>query len=116
MQERTTASQELPAVACTLESTDFEARLSRWKRLYADAGTGRIETDDGVRVSFRRDAGVERELRALAELERECCGWAAWAVETVADELVLAVRSSGEGIRVIRGWFLAQARGVSSST
>jgi hypothetical protein len=101
---------ESPAVTCTLGSADHAAQAERWRRLYADAGSARIVTADGLRVRFRRDSAVEQELRALVAVEVGCCAWADWTVEQRAEELVLEVRSAGAGIQVIHGWFL-EARG-----
>ena len=95
-------------VACTLGSAELGMQAERWRKLYAGAGTERAETGDGVRLRFRRDVAVERELRELVAVENECCAWAAWTIEADACELVLEVRSTGDGIPVIHGWFLAE--------
>jgi hypothetical protein len=98
--------RESRAVACTLGTADLAAQAERWRRLYADAGSERIVTAEGVRVRFRRDSAVEQELQALVAVEVGCCAWAQWTVEEQAEELVLDVRSAGTGIPVIHGWFL----------
>jgi hypothetical protein len=95
-------------IACTLGSDELGRPVERWKVLYADAGIARAATDEGVRVRFRRDPRVERELRELVAVEVECCAWAAWTVEA-GDELVLEIGSTGDGVAVIHGWFLDQA-------
>jgi len=94
-------------VACTLGSADLGTQVARWRQLYADAGTERRETDDGVRVRFRRDAAGERELRELVAVESECCAWADWTVEADARQLLLAVTSTGDGIPVLHSLFLS---------
>jgi hypothetical protein len=94
-------------VACTLGSADLGRQVDRWRKLYAAAGTDRAETDDGLRVRFRRDAIVERELRELVAVETECCAWADWTVEADARQLVLAVTSTGDGIPVLHSWSLS---------
>src|SRR5919201_5509893 len=93
-------------VTCTLGSDELRTQVERWKRLYAGAGVARTATDEGVRVSFRRDSAVEDELRRLVAVEVECCSWAAWTVEAAGDELVLAISSTGDGVAVIRTRFL----------
>jgi hypothetical protein len=93
-------------IACTLGSVEVGTQVERWKKLYADAGTERTVTDDGLRVRFRRDFAVEHELRDLVAVEMECCTWAEWNVEAVAAELILEISSSGDGIPVIHSWFL----------
>lgn len=92
-------------VACALTPGDLAARFARWERLSARAMTRRAETADGLRLSFRREPGVEEELRALAAMESECCPWAEWVVETNAREVVLGIRSAGEGIATLHGMF-----------
>lgn len=92
-------------IACTLSSADLAAQAGRWERLIAQALTGRTETADGLRMSFRPGSGVEEELRRLVAVEAECCSWASWAVETDAGSTVLDVRSAGPGIAALRGMF-----------
>ncbi|HEX6702004.1 MAG TPA: hypothetical protein VF101_14855 [Gaiellaceae bacterium] len=94
-------------VACTLGSAKLGTQVERWDELYAEAGAERRETDEGLRVSFRRAPGVERELRDLVAVETECCAWADWTVQADADELVLEVTSREDGLPVLHSWFLA---------
>jgi hypothetical protein len=90
-------------VACTLSASGLAAQSERWERLMARTLSGRTETADGVRLSFRREA--EDELRALAAVETECCAWATWTVERTAGEIVLDVRATAEGIATLRAMF-----------
>jgi MerR family transcriptional regulator, copper efflux regulator len=92
-------------VACTLTSADLAAQSGRWERLAARAMTGRAETADGLRISFRPEPRAEDELRRLAAAETRCCPWADWAVAADAGRLVLEVRSTGEGIAVLHQMF-----------
>ena len=108
---------ETTPVACNLTAADLAAQARRWVGLAARAMTGRTRTARGIRISFRPGPGAENELRSLAAVERECCPWAAWTVEASADQLVLDVRSAGEGIAALHGMFAglpaAPARGTS---
>jgi len=90
-------------VACTLGGTDLAAQRRRWEQLMARALTGRAETADGLRLSFRPEA--EDELHALVAVETGCCAWAAWTVEPTAGAVVLDVRSAGEGIATVHAMF-----------
>src|SRR5262245_693725 len=99
-----------PEIACTLGSNELRTQAERWTRLIAGAGTRRAVTGTGLRLHFRRDPAVERELRQLVAVETECCGWATWTVEAAADDLVVAIGSSGHGVSVIHGLFLDEAR------
>jgi hypothetical protein len=67
--------------------------------------TSRAETADGLRIWFRPEPGAEDELRALVEVENECCPWATWTVQTSPGHVVLDVRSSGDGIAALHGTF-----------
>ena len=93
-------------VACTLSASALATQAERWKTLYAGAGIERVPTDNGLRVTFRSDPAVERELRELVAVEVECCRWADWRVETGSGAVTLEVSSTGEGIAVIHGWFV----------
>ena len=90
-------------VACTLTRSDLAAQQRRWEQLMARTLTGRAETADGLRLSFRPEA--EDELRALVTVETRCCAWAAWTVEPTAGAVVLDVRSAAEGIATVHAMF-----------
>jgi hypothetical protein len=92
-------------VACTLSSPGLAAQAGSWQRLIAAAMTGCTQTADGLRMSFRPGPGVEEELRRLVAVERECCSWATWAVETDAGAPVLDVRSADDGVAALHGMF-----------
>jgi len=90
-------------VACALTRGDLAAQQRRWEQLMARTLTGRAETADGLRLSFRPEA--EDELRALVTVETRCCAWAAWTVEPTAGAVVLDVRSAAEGIATVHAMF-----------
>jgi hypothetical protein len=92
-------------IACILTPADLADQARRWTRLIAGALTARVETADGLRLSFRAEAADE--LRALVTVETECCPWAAWRVEQDAGSVVLDVRSAGEGAAVLHAMFTA---------
>jgi hypothetical protein len=90
-------------IACTLTAGSLAAQARRWEQLMARALTGRDETPDGLRLSFRPEA--EDELRALVAVETGCCAWAAWTVEPTAGAVVLDVRSADEGVATVHAMF-----------
>jgi hypothetical protein len=90
-------------IACTLTAGDLAAQARRWERLMTRALTGRAETADGLRLTFRPEA--EDELRALVAVETGCCAWAAWTVEPTAGAVVLDVRSADEGVATLHTMF-----------
>jgi hypothetical protein len=92
-------------IACTLGVADLAGQARRWEQLMARALTGRDETADGLRLSFRPEA--EDELRALVAVETGCCAWATWTVEPADGAVVLGVRSADEGIATLHGMFTA---------
>jgi hypothetical protein len=100
-----TTDRHTVAIACTLTSADLAAQGGRWERLAARAMTGRTETVDGLRIVFRPEPGAEEELRALVEVENECCSWAEWTVEAEEGQIVLAVRATGEGVAALHRMF-----------
>jgi hypothetical protein len=92
-------------VACSLTSADLAAQAGRWERLIARAMTEYTQTGGGLRMFFRPEPGVEDELRRLVAVENDCCSWATWTVERVAEVPVLDVRSTGPGVATLHGMF-----------
>jgi hypothetical protein len=92
-------------VACTLSGTDRKTQRERWTDLGATFGIRREPTDEGLRLSFRDDPAAERELRALVDVENDCCRWASWAVERDGGVLVMAARSAGDGVATLHAMF-----------
>ena len=93
-------------VACTLNDTSLKTQRERWINLGENFGIARHEVADGLRLTFKDHPAVAAELRALVEVENECCSWASWNVERSEDgALVMAGRSQGEGIATLHGMF-----------
>lgn len=101
-------SPQAQPIACTLGSSALAAQIERWTKLYADASTGRVETDHGLHVSFRSDPAVETELRDLVAVEIGCCAWADWSIRSGAEKLTLAISATGDAVAVIHTWLLDQ--------
>ncbi|HTT00247.1 MAG TPA: hypothetical protein VMI33_26910 [Streptosporangiaceae bacterium] len=97
-------------VACTLGSGDRAQRAARWTALAARALRRAERTDRGLRLEFRTGPGVADELRALAELERECCAFATWSLRPAGDQLTLEVTGdSPEAVAAAQALFPALA-------
>jgi hypothetical protein len=92
-------------VACSLTKAGLAEQAGRWERLAARAMTGREQTGHGIRISFRAQPGTEEELRALVAVETQCCPWATWTVRADGAQLVLDVRSAGDGIAALHAMF-----------
>jgi hypothetical protein len=101
--ENTTAATA--PVACSLTRAGLTEQAGRWDRLAARAMTGRERTGDGIRVSFRPGPGAEEELRALVDVESQCCPWATWTVHAEGSRLVLDVSSAGDGVAALHAMF-----------
>ena len=94
-----------PTIACTLTNDDLAIQADDWRRLRAAAETGIENRPDGVRLRFRRDSGVAEELRRLTDIENVCCSWAEWRVSEHSTEVVLDVRSAGDGVQAAQRLF-----------
>lgn len=92
-----------PAVACALTTADLAAQAQRWTRLVGDAGIARERTNDGIRLVFRAEPDVERELRALVAVENACCSWARWQVLHQGHKLVMRASATDHGIATLHG-------------
>ena len=100
-----TGQADAPAIACELGGGEMGAQVQRWMRLGRDAGLGRVETEDGLRIRFRDEPAVEEELRALVAVESNCCAWARWEVRRADGELILRVSSAPEGAVTLHTMF-----------
>ena len=92
-------------VACSLTMEGLAEQAGHWVRIAARAMTGYTKTDGGLRLVFRPEPGIEEELRALVDVETQCCPWATWTVQASATELALDVRASGDGVTALHGMF-----------
>jgi len=88
-------------IACTLGSEDHRDRRERWLRLIEET---RI-TPRGVHLRLRRASGVAEEARDLVELERECCSFARWTVDSDCPVVVVDASATGEGIKALHAMF-----------
>jgi hypothetical protein len=94
------------AIACTLGDDDRVSRQQRWLAVASRGLLAAETTDRGLRLAFAAGPRVRDELRRLAELERECCAFAAWTVEERHDRVVLDVSAlSDEGVPAVQGMF-----------
>jgi hypothetical protein len=98
-------------IACSLDSGGLAERQRRWDALADRAAVELSRTQDGLRLRFRRDPGVEIELRELAALERQCCSFADWSVHADGDAAVIDIRgSSTESVAAVHEMFAALRR------
>jgi hypothetical protein len=79
----------VPAIACDLTDAPdtAEERMAEYARLFARALVGRERTDEGVRLRFRADEGVEAWVRDLAVREKACCPFYNFEVSGVGGQV-----------------------------
>ena len=86
------SASSTPIVCDMTDAADTaEERMAEYGRLFAQALTGRERTDEGVRLRFRADDGVEGWVRDLAARDKACCPFYDFAVTTTAGEVWLEV-------------------------
>jgi hypothetical protein len=79
------------AIACFLDGTAYRGRVARIRGLMEHALIARERLETSVRMRFRRAAGVETSLKELIALERECCPFLTFALDTMPGEMVLTI-------------------------
>ena len=80
---------DTPAIACDMTDAPDTAdeRMAEYDRLFTQALAGRDRTDDGVRLRFRADEGLEAWVRDLAAREKACCPFYTFAISTTGGEV-----------------------------
>ena len=92
-------------IACSLETSDFEARRIEWADALRHA-TDRRAVDGGVEIAFPGGAEVTQEIESLIAKEQSCCGWMAMRLSDGDPDQVLRITSGDPmGERQIRAWF-----------
>jgi hypothetical protein len=89
MDDKNAVTIDTPAIACDLTDAPdtAEERMAEYDRLFTRALTGRERTDEGVRLRFRPDDGVEGWVRDLAAREKACCPFYNFEVSTPGGEV-----------------------------
>jgi hypothetical protein len=88
-------------VVCTLTSADLRDRGAAWRKLFASGLLNRDRVPGGIRLSAQ--PGAVEALRELIDLERECCAWIDYEVDSTGATLT----AEGDGEAVLAGMFLA---------
>jgi hypothetical protein len=88
-------------ITCSL---DREARTDRraffQERLLPDALQS-IRTEDGLRIIFRNEPIVRREIETLIDLERQCCGFLDFELVEDSERLDLTITGPPEARAVL---------------
>ena len=74
-------------IACTLDRSSFESRMSEFDALFRSALVGHEQTLEGIRFRFANRDGVEAQVRDLAARELQCCSFFRFAIAANADEV-----------------------------
>jgi hypothetical protein len=96
---------EQHVISCTLPPGELLARGERWRRLGDRAAVEVVTIPAGLRLRFTARANVEQELRELAELERECCAFAEWAVTADGSCVCLEVTAEDDAVPAVQAMF-----------
>jgi hypothetical protein len=78
-------------IACFLDGQAYHARVARIRALMDQALLARERLETSVRLRFRLNAGVEKNLKELIALEQECCPFLTFALDTLPGEMVLTI-------------------------
>lgn len=87
-------------IVCTLTSADLRDRGGAWRKLFASGLLDRDRVPGGIRLSAQ--PGAIDALRELIDLERECCAWIDYEVDSTGATLT----AHGDGEAVLAGMFL----------
>jgi hypothetical protein len=79
------------AIACVLDGDAYRVRVARIRALMDQALIARERLGTSVQMRFRRDAGVEKDLKELVALEHECCPFLTFALDPRPGEMVLTI-------------------------
>jgi hypothetical protein len=101
----TDTEADVTPIACTLTADDLAKLRDRWHELASTAFVAREKTHDGLRLVFRPDPGVAEQLERLIAVERECCAWADWRLESADSGVVVDVCSRGDGVAALHTMF-----------
>jgi hypothetical protein len=94
-------------LACSLGGGDLADR-QRWLSDVTRRALAVERSADGLTLVFSHDAGLEAELRALADAEAECCGFLRLGVRRVGDSVELAVAGPATAQPIIEEMFRSQ--------
>jgi hypothetical protein len=81
-------------IACTLTRADLRDREAAWRKLFASGQVSRDRVPGGIRLSAH--PGAVDALHELIDLERECCAWIDYAVDS--DGATLTAEGGGEAM------------------
>ena len=108
MTDTTTTSEAerslAPELACSLNDLERGERITWFCQSLLPAATKRREIDDGVQILFAKSDAVRRQIETFISLERDCCGFADFAIvdDPVDQCILLNITGSVKAQGVIR--------------
>ena len=93
-----------PELACSLNDLEKGERITWFRQNLLPAAAKRREIDDGVQILFAKSDAVRRQIETFVSLERNCCGFADFAIaDDPADRYILLnITGSAKARGVIR--------------
>jgi hypothetical protein len=90
------------AIVCSLGGAAMAGRFEQWRDLARRARVAGAPHPQGAVLRYRRQPGVEDELRRLVALEADCCAFLAFDLVAAGAELRLTVTGPAEAAPLIR--------------
>jgi hypothetical protein len=110
--ELLTMNTEGPAIACTLELQEMGPRSERLRRLAGTSLQSHQLEGNVLRLAYRPDAASE--VKAVVDLERDCCRFLDFHVQEGASRVDLTI-TAPEGVGPAAEWLFAQFMPATSA-
>jgi len=92
-------------LVCTLPADEAKRRARQTRSTVGASVRAREEIDGGMRLRFRADPAIERELQETIDAESRCCPFLDLRVEEADGELELTVTGPAEAKPIIEAMF-----------
>lgn len=98
-------ANDTPALACTLELQEMGPRLERLRRLAVTSLQSHQLEGNVLRLAYRPDAAAE--VKALVDVERDCCQFLDFHVQEGASRVGLTI-TAPDGVGPAAEWLFSQ--------
>lgn len=86
-----TDGAHIKEVACSLTDEEFRERRAFFRNSILSEVLNTSRTDSGIRMIFPGTKEVLAEVEMFVDLERQCCGFLTFEIETEGEGLALCV-------------------------
>ena len=100
MSQRDTDPGVPKPIACSLSDSEQVARSAAWQQLLQGGQVERVRVAGGIQL--RATPAAARTLRELIDLERECCAWISFDVDS---DSTITLTAPGDGEEVLAHLF-----------